>query len=406
MTQTFADKLFNELGTLKDTSYKLSDDVITLQATTAESKDVSAKIYGLDYKLGSNSSYCLSQKVGELSYKIETTSKETYSDQKDELILKVGEGKLTGGKKGTEDVYEDINYNKRIYNSYSLSNATSENFNFYVNYVMNAQYTNIIKFNYDKSTDKRTYEILPDFLNLPDTPTNEMFSLNLDTGNNYPSINETIELWYVTDEPFFNFNFQKSDNSIQPYTSGGDIMANKQNFILNSSNYQICYYKAENGEELKFYSTFNSTYTKFVYYNFLNKQNYNIDTYTPGEQTILDRLLTINVSSANNFTITYNDGKFKYYNEFEDGAPKNGTLKIEQIKQQDVYYKYDTTLNITKNDAFKPYPALFITSDDITPPETYNNKLSDEINKIDGSNNVLNQGVIYTIPRFEMNNNQ
>ncbi len=45
-----------------------------------------------------------------------------------------------------------------------------------------------------------------------------------------------------------------------------------------------------------------------------------------------------------------------------------------------------------------PYPALFITSANIDKNPTYNSNLNNAINEI--NTNILNEGVIYTVPEF------
>ncbi len=66
-----------------------------------------------------------------------------------------------------------------------------------------------------------------------------------------------------------------------------------------------------------------------------------------------------------------------------------------------LYDKYGINNKITSKVFYSvshPYPALFITSTNIIKNSTYNSNLNNAINEI--NTDILNEGVIYTIPEF------
>lgn len=404
MTLTFADKLFDNINELKNTSYKLSNS-IALEATTEENKEVNAKIYGLDYQLGTNSFYCIKEEIGDVSYNITTSTNETYTDQKDEVILNINGGKLMGGNK-KEIINAGINSlkkaesNKFDYETNSTNDKCSFNLNYNFGDSSSPNIQNIAYFSINKTNSSNNwYYIQKKIVNLPTILDNSKFSCTFENYNK-PDADYNIIAKFDDNTPFIQFklNYNSGSPIIEPLKDESGNEINIINLIQNI-------YYLHNIRGVSYFLFSDNEITENIYleiYGMLGKVIYDIpgtsETITPTKNETYvssDGKLSINVTDYENFkmVVTYKDCITINVNNL----PTSYSISRDTIE----YHKYDIPLNITKNDAFKPYPALFITSEDITPPDTYTNSLTEEIKKLDTTNSILNNGVLYTVPRYE-----
>lgn len=401
MSETFADKLFNDLNSLKNNSYKLSNDDITIEGTPKQ-ETITADIYGLNYKIGSSSAFTVGEKVADLDMTLKT-EEQTLSDQKDFIKLDVNDSKITGGYNG---VSESITTLPKLTSwDYGGSYSPTEYTQIEIRCKDNSNYfQSILTLNMDDDGSNKTVDIDIDYFNL--LPVSEPSSGNgvyvAYVNSSVPSSTEASSFGVIT--------IKNSDESV--------IFKFKLT-VVGEGESTVCYPDKDSVEGgvlphkidcwfhhgLNIYYYYDSTYYDTPIELKNNDIKYKDTTYSiPTESGAFDfenDTKTIRIYGTRTNNNTYNCNIEDVYLNYVIYLVYNNGLSSLGVRPF-VYKQYkeaECVLNLTAHDVSQPYPALFIISSDLNKNETYEGELNKAIGSINTT--VLNDGIIYTIPRFE-----
>ncbi len=397
MTQTFADQLFQNLDSLKDNSYKLSNDKIKLEAniTNIETNNINLTVYGLDYELGTNSSYTVGTKIADMTLNMTDFKKttETTTNINLDMVNKKVNGVVDGYYANFTELDENIEgvsgtfFEENITIQYNIGSDT---------------YKDIMTI----STDNKI-KILQDYLYLP---------------KSYDDIKNYYKLFKIvaTTQPT---SYANGDITVK--TTDGDIL---WKFTITKFNDERGYsfgYSDQRGYNIL--PTFKNITTK-KHYTYINDYRvYNHYPYDRMKIEIISKDANITTIEYNpnflNYEIKYSNDSLKIYVEgkvIENGQAycyitvgddsfyiiilNNGEYSVNKIHGLATITNSDNNKieNINLYPISKTYPALFIISNDIVKNDEYINKRSELINNI--ITDSLSDGVIYTYTKYEINN--
>ena len=397
MSSTFADQLFQNLDSLKNNSYKLSNDEIKLEGSITG--DTNANIYGLNYELGTSSNFIVGEKVGEMSFKL---GEMTPLADTDETTFNFNNDKVSGSVVNKGNDLPMLRYDLNITIS-GLSSSTD--------YAFNILYDNNVIIRIYKYTDMSHATVSLETSNYKDLPNKEdivktKFKVEKNSESDaVPPENSFIEIKDTNGNTLWGFKFiirtigGSIVDSITAET-GYDILCYKDIFYIDGMGLFILFKK----QSLNINFDYDSSTKKIECYfgrsgfiTFNNKENTTIDfDYSTNihikGKVVADQQFYIYIISS----LFGNNNLYLYYNLKED-------LIIKTIKSN--YFKAtildDDNNKVSLYNVSKPYPALLFISDEMVKPETYTNVINETINNINST--VLNDGVIYTIPRFVKN---
>ena len=401
---TFADKLFDNLNSLKDVSYKLDEtEDITLNGSITGTTPINATIYGLDYQLGDNSKFTVGEKVADLSLNIEETEQRapTTNEKLNNINLNMTNKKITGfyNKVDMTVINETVEIDQTEETSLNIKIGYNGNGGSFRIYYSSLRSSYLIS---TRETNMQSFQTLPDKNNInPFFFTIEKYDSGSSTGLPTQTLTN-ITVKDMSGNIIWKFNIEKQTNGSFILTEpedGGQLPYYLNNIIQRNITYLRNFFI--NREYKDFYIYLKNNRLTYKSPNTVANNGISNATWTPetGETiqiTPLDDendIYSILWTSDN----VFNGGKL--YAKFATTEITEAYFYGVEIKSSDA-----NNFTLTHRNVSKPYPALFILSNGlghVPSVSAYNSNLNQAINNI--APNVLEDGIISTIPKFVRN---